>query len=191
MHACGRVDKGERGEAVTIPYILVVTGSRALCATAAAESWARGEICDALCDLAMRGLATVVVTGDAPGPDVWAIHEAASCALRWIRYGLDGWRTEGEGFVKREPVAWCTAEEVPKRGTRAYSRWPLTRNRVMVAAVKRAVAAGEYTASALALAAPWARTHGTQHTIGLLTRAKIAAATHVCPAEYGPQQMRA
>ncbi len=162
---------------MTLRPILLVTGSRALCDTEAAEAWAIDVIESAIC---REGPLVGVVTGDARGPDAWAIESATMREQPWTRYDLDGLLTRCAG--PRQPWALLgTRERTSPR------RWPLVRNEAMVAAVAAAVASGRYTARALALRAPWARTNGTAHTIGLCRRAGIAAAEYVCPSECGPQ----
>ena len=89
---------------------LLVSGSRSLADSPAATAWARAQIREAID--AMRGDDTDaypacwygahVITGDAPGPDTWALEAVLATpglAGAWpkiTRYGLDAF-THGEG----------------------------------------------------------------------------------------------
>lgn len=154
--------------------ILLVTGSRALADTPAAERWARERIADAF----ERHNPTIVVTGDAAGPDEWAVGPALADDC-----DVYVWRCDGS--VERR---WATGAELqPMRRwtpTGPRKRWPLQRNAAMVA---ETTDQSEGAAVVLALHAPWATTRGTAHTVGLARRAGLAVEEHTCPAEHGPR----
>jgi hypothetical protein len=159
--------------------LLLVTGSRALADTPASEAWARAVLEPAIGAVILTGW---LVVGDAPGPDTWAWdsacgwHEGA-----WAIYGLDGTVvTPKLGGLSR----WH-ADAVAGRAQHG-ARWPLERNRAMVAAVAKAHRGGRVAARCLALVAPWATTAGTQFTARLAREAGLAVETLTCDAALGP-----
>jgi len=148
-------------------YILRVTGARALADEPAAEEWAREQIATAAARIVDGG---VLVTGDATGPDAWALARAEGLGRLTARYALDGCIYTGRGII-----AWGS------RTSEHTSRtWPLERNRVMVAHVAHRAAQGR-RAQVLALRAPWARTNGTAHTVTRATEAGLLVAEVICP----------
>lgn len=156
--------------------ILLVTGSRRLRDTPAAAAWAEALVAAAIEALA---LGSVVVFGDARGPDRWAQYHATRRGMRWTRYDLDGL------FTRRDGTRGTWAN-FGTQGSLSHHRWPLARNTAMVEHVAEAVAQRGYTASALALVAPWAKTSGTLHTAGECARVGIVADVHKCPTEFAP-----
>lgn len=42
----------------------------------------------------------------------------------------------------------------------------------------------------LALTAPWAKTHGTEHTVARAREAGLVVEVRACPAELGPREVR-
>jgi uncharacterized Ntn-hydrolase superfamily protein len=134
---------------------LVVTGSRALAEFASAERWALDALHDAV------ALAGTVVTGDARGPDSWALTVARTTGRRWASYTLDGRALRGHGV----PVPW-TPDAPPERrdGRALWAAWCLHRDRAIVRDAARAHAAGR-SVRVLALVAPWSATHGTAYTV--------------------------
>jgi hypothetical protein len=149
--------------------ILLVTGSRAL-ADADGIVGRRAALAVRHAVARLRPGVDYVAAGDARGPDAWALDEAASCGLTWLRYRLDG-TVETSGDPVRPWSGRLTAEE---RAARLTPRWPLVRNAAMVRSVARAVEVG-YEARCLALVATWSGTAGTEHT----ARAAEAAGIHV------------
>jgi hypothetical protein len=153
--------------------VLLVTGSRALRDTEASESWARAIIEGTIADLPS---ASIVVAGDAAGPDRWALRAASRRGLRTRSYRLDGVRFDGRnGLATR----WCEPERLAQFSVR---RLPLERNRVMVQEIAGAVSSW----STLALFAPWAKRHGTAHTAQLVRDAGGIVDDHTCPTDCGP-----
>ena len=140
---------------VTPVDILVVTGSRALAELASAERWALAALQDAV------ALAATVVTGDARGPDAWALTVARGTGRRWASYALDGLVRRGHDV----PVAW-TPDAPPQRrdGRALWAAWCLHRDRAIVRDAARAHAAGR-SVRVLALVAPWSATHRTEYTV--------------------------
>ena len=136
--------------------ILVVTGSRVLADLPSAERWALDLLRSAVQH------ADTVVTGDAGGPDAWALSAARTAGRRWAVYGLDGLVRRGHG----PPVPW-TADAPPERrdGRALWAAWCLHRDRAIVRDAVRAHAAGR-SVQVLALVAPWSPTHGTEYTAG-------------------------
>lgn len=155
--------------------VLLVTGSRALCDTPAAEAWARGVL---------RGRITSstrsVVAGDARGPDAWA-HDETPLALWCARWCLDGsvlCRLNGNW---REEARWLVRGVVRPTTHEAWAQRAIARNAAMVEHTARTPGA-----RCLALVAPWSRTRGTQHTARLAREHGITVEVLVCPAEHGP-----
>lgn len=130
--------------------LLLVAGSRSLGENARAYLWAVAELRAALD--ASRG--AWVLTGGAPGPDVWAEALALARGLRVIVYRPDGTRRDSDG----PPARWG------EPGTRRDA--PLLRNAAMVERAVRAQFQG-WTVSVLGLVDPASPTHGTDHTLRL------------------------
>lgn len=152
--------------------LLLVTGSRALADTPAAKQWARGKL-SAVLDYWEPTL--LVHGGCANSPDAWA-GALASC--RAHVYYADGRLVE----IDRNRVAtllgaWAIDNERPH---------PLLRNERMVRAV--AAATDKLGVYALALTAPWAKTHGTEHTVARAREAGLVVEVRACPAELGPRE---
>ena len=130
--------------------ILPATGSPALDGSAS-ESAARAV----LTAIAETFSPSVVVAGDAKGPDDWAaswVDDTARAALRI--YALDGW-------VYNE-----RRERTPRPRPFVEGRVsPLARNVAMVREVARQLGRGARV-HALGLEAKWSETQGTAHTLG-------------------------
>ncbi len=156
--------------------LLLVTGSRALANTPAAEWWATQRILTALSRL---DLGAELVTGDARGPDEWARRLAIHLRVPTLVFNLWG-KVEDSG----EGWRW-TQQQRPPFAAPEGKRWPLVRNAAMVDYV-RGRAAGGARVHVLALAAPWADTRGTGHTAGLARGAGLVVETHECPRALGP-----
>ena len=131
--------------------------------------WATAQIQTALSDPDV----TVLVAGDAPGPDQWSAKVAAvQGRYAGVFYHLDG---TIRGLDGRAFARWCPFAEVPLRGSPAFWRWPLTRNAVMIRqAAARAKATG-CSVRILGLLDPDSRTQGTMHTIRLARAAFMEA----------------
>ena len=151
--------------------ILVVTGSRALADLPSAERWALAALHEAV------AVAGTVVTGDARGPDAWALTVARTAGRRWASYALDGLVRRGHG----DPARW-TVDAPPERrdGRALWAAWCLHRDRAVVRDAARAHAAGR-SVRVLALVAPWSPTHGTEYSVA---RAR-AAGLEVDVRRYG------
>ncbi len=149
--------------------ILLVTGSRALVGSEF-EADAKA-IVSALVGSLPDG--ATVVTGDAGGPDEWALEAASSTllSLRTRMWALDGWIYDEH---KARAVEW--AEHIPAE-KRSGPTWPLVRNAAMARSVA-AKALGGAVARVLALEAEWSTTHGTAHTLGK-ARAAGLTITHI------------
>lgn len=154
--------------------ILLVTGSRALNDTAAARAWAMDLLCVRIGRLPYAN-ASVWTGGCARSPDTWAEQLARKRGLMRVTFSLDGWIYR-DG--KRTDL-WSPAETEPAVHDR--KTWPLVRNAAMI---ERLVGGGNQ-ATVLALRAPWACTHGTEHTVELARRAGIVVEEQMCPAEHG------
>ena len=153
------------GDAVSA-QVVIVTGSRALADDPAATRWAR--------DILTRELAsaTLVVAGDARGPDAWA-HEIAAGFVAPIdceRWCVNGLREAHLGSVRTtwyQLTPWSTPETPRDPRLR-----PLARNAAMVMFFTRA-------ARMVALYSPAATTRGTAHTVGLARAAGIDVTEYV------------
>ncbi len=137
--------------------ILLVTGSRALADRADSAAWARGILYDAIRTPARPR----VYTGDASGPDTWAIALAGSGYTQWARDGaIYCWM----GAPDRE--GWWIEPPHPPVLPRTRDEWRrrlLARDRAMVAHAALWASRGD-TVRVLALRAPWSETHGTDYT---------------------------
>lgn len=132
--------------------ILLVTGSRVL-ASSMHEERAKALLA-AYCEAYAP---TLIVTGDADGPDDWAASWAIEHAIDLRIYALDGWvHTAGQ---LRRP--WSKAPRAP--GTFCD---PLDRNAAMVRDVARQARRGA-TVQVVAIEADWSSTKGTAHTVGV------------------------
>ena len=163
---------------MTLPRLVLVTGSRALAGVVAARQWVDDRL----------GALTpaVLVTGDACGPDAWAASWARRhkswCRLHLTsdpnplrRYDLRGRITDTDD---RTTGAWTTAEPPADDAVRAlWGAWCLHRDRVMVRHVARR--ADRYAVTVLALTSRSSDTKGTAFTVG---RAKAAGLVVVAEA---------
>ena len=144
--------------------ILLVTGSRVL-----EGSPEQGDALEYLRLAIARFLPTVIVAGDARGPDAWAVEHVAlveqsprAIALRL--YSLDSWVTDEKTSTVRR---WTTAEKFT----------PHDRNAAMVRDVAREQRKGAHV-RVLGLEAAWSMTHGTAHTLDKARKAGLAI-THI------------
>lgn len=138
--------------------LLLVTGSRVL---AAADYEQRA--CALLAAHAEHYAPTIVVCGDADGPDSWAASWAVAHAIDLRIYALDGWVHSAGKLLRpwskepRDAATFCK---------------PLDRNAAMVRETAAQRERGAHV-EAVALEASWSATHGTQHTIGLLRGQRV------------------
>lgn len=153
---------------MTPPRLVMVTGSRALAGAVAAQTW----LVDRLDGLAP----SLVVTGDARGPDAWAADWARENRTALRCYDLAGRITDGA----RVPAAvgWTKAAPPASDAGRAlWAAWCLHRDRVMARHVARR--ADRYAVTVLALTSRSSDTKGTAFTVG---RAKAAGLVVVAEA---------
>ncbi len=182
--------------------LLLVTGSRALDDTDEARAWGMVVVARAVAGLghddqgsevrskyqtAAAGLGAgpgprVVLTGGCPrGPDRYATIVAAGEGLgvRVVEYRLDGRRWElapGTPLGRlAAPGAWSSR---PWRDGPATH--PHERNRALVAAAGRALAAG-WSVQVLAVLAPWSPTRGAYVTAELAEAAGLLVARAEAP----------
>ena len=82
--------------------VLLITGARSLADDRAAEAWARAKIAAALVGV------DLLIVGDAPGPDRWAMYEGRDLShgvhVYWTRGKDAGWilAPDGEGEASYE-----------------------------------------------------------------------------------------
>lgn len=145
---------------MTLPVILLVSGSRILADDERAARWARGFITRAW-DEDPRP--TVVVTGDARGPDTWARIEAVQRLVPFYCYASSGRIVGKDG---KDFGRW-TKHDPPERGANRaeWAAWLLHRDRVMAQHVARRFREGA-TARVLALVHQASPTKGTDYTVG-------------------------
>lgn len=143
--------------------ILVITGSRSLNmshgGSMQSESWAKQLLRTALFG---DHRPTFLVHGDCPNsPDRWA-HELAMKGpepyIQCLAFNLDGWIYLNDGQLRR----W--------RDLDGRESNPLRRNDSQVTHCAKARDDG-WDVRLVALIAPWAKTHGTEHTVGLARKA--------------------
>jgi hypothetical protein len=155
--------------------VLLITGARSLATRPGAEAWARAKIAAALagCDL--------LIVGDAPGPDRWAMHEGLhlshGVSVYWTRGKDAGWvLTPDEDGEAGYGGRWAP---------RGASTHPLARNAAMVADAVRMRADGDDVLclallDGLKVDAPGQRaTRGTEHTVGLARAAGLTVREEV------------
>lgn len=143
--------------------ILLVTGSRVLVATTHEER--AKAMLTAFCE---AHAPTMIVVGDADGPDDWAATWAATRNHDLRIYALDGWVHSAGTF--RRP--WSKASRAP--GSFCD---PLDRNAVMVSETAAQRAKGAHV-EVLGLEALWSTTHGTAYTLDKARKAGLPI-THI------------
>jgi len=135
---------------------LLITGSRSL--STRGQSIRRSRILVAWSILSLSP--TVVVFGDAVGPDEYARDVCHLLRIPYRLWALSGWIDDGNASRP-----WVKDGDDPEH----TSRWPLIRDERMVAAV-----AHHYPgANCVALVDPCSTTHGTEHTAWLAQRAGL------------------
>lgn len=165
--------------------LLLVSGSRALAETPAAQWWAKAKVLEALSRLSAGG---TLVTGDALGPDAWARRAAIAVQVRALVFNL-------YGKVETDDAGWrWTTESIPAHGSPERRRWPLRRNEAMVTYVSERAFEGKRV-HVLGLVAPWSKTRGTHYTVHAAAGAAkvltgITVESHDCPGEFGPVPAR-
>jgi len=122
--------EGPRGRSRTVTRVLLITGARSLADDPAAEAWARAIIAEALAGV------DLLIVGDAPGPDAWAVGST-------VRYLVgEEWRgrdVECHRYITRgRDAGWVVSPDDDGETTRV-ARWsragdshPLKRNAAMV-----------------------------------------------------------
>lgn len=130
--------------------ILLVTGSRVLAASTHEER--AKALLAAYCE---AHAPTMIVVGDADGPDEWAATWAATRNRDLRIYALDGW-VHSAGKLLRP---WSKEPRAP--GTFCK---PLARNVAMVRETAEQRAKGAHV-EALGLEAAWSATMGAAHTL--------------------------
>lgn len=161
--------------------LLVVTGSRALNDTLVARAWALRELAARI----FADDAAIVVHGQCKGsPDDWADELAKLARITRIAWPIDGGPLV---FVPVQSFGWHVRD---LRDSASYPyQGPKPRNAAMIrwAADQRDAS---HVVRVLALRAPWATTHGTEHTATVARRAGLDVVELVCPPECGPTDGR-
>ena len=160
--------------------VLLVTGSRSLAQHPGAEAWARGLIRTSLAGV------DLLIVGDAPGPDAFAVGIARIMEVPTSIYDT---RTVNAGWVvdadSNRQFHWTAAR--PPTGTRGWKPWLLSRNEAMVSDAAKMLQHG-HDVRCLALLdgtkrdAPGRRaTRGTEHTAGLAAHAGLVVTRRTWP----------
>jgi hypothetical protein len=161
--------------------VLLVTGARALCDTAAARQWAQDTLKERVAALPRNAC---ILAGGAPGPDAWAFEIGRTKGLTVVEYKLDGLRYVN-GKIDESQREWPIPATLPTGSRPGEKGWPLVRNAAMVDGARKAFDA-HWDVIVLALFAPWSTTRGTDHTASLAEKAGLevireTAATSMAP----------
>lgn len=154
--------------------ILLVTGSRALARNNRFETWSLDLLHGAI---ASSDDVELVCTGDAYGPDEWALYVSDQANLPSIIYSAKTGEIIESGRANAAACErWITTERLHNV---PFDRRPLLRNAAMVYDLARA--AGKVRC--VALIAPWSKTAGTQYTLKLAREWGIEVVEHHAPLE--------
>lgn len=148
--------------------VVIVTGARILADDARAVAWAREILSRELAS------ATLVVAGDARGPDQWA-HEIAQGMVAPIP--RERWCVNGTVERRAATGGWCASWRWDDASTpQDYRRRPLARNAAMIAG--HDPFRTHATVRLVALHHALAKTQGTAHTVSLARKAGIDVTEH-------------
>lgn len=154
--------------------IVLVTGSRALARHLRLETWALNVL-----HLAIASCNDVdwVCTGDAYGPDEWALYVSDQANIPSVSYSAKtGEIVESERPDDPEKSRWITTDRLHAA---PFERRPLLRNAAMIQDLARATV----PVRCVALIAGWSTTAGTQHTVKLAREWGIEVVEHHAPPE--------
>jgi len=148
--------------------VLLVTGSRALEQLQAVRPKAHADLQQLIMALPDN---SIVVSGDARGPDDWSRTIAMNRYLTHVCYDRYGERvamryaTQPSGRMRAEITDhrhWTNDAEA--HTPEQWKELLLRRDRVMVHEIVKAHEEKKIEASVVALIASWSRTHGTEYT---------------------------
>jgi hypothetical protein len=136
---------------------ILLTASRALLDTEESKQWFRAKVQEVIT------APVSIITGDAKS-DRFAM-ESLSGKIDGLVYCLDGFARTGylncfNTWVHKSMRQWISSEDL--RATNS-KRLPLNRNAAMVNVCPADTICHAFVA-------PWSRTHGTEHTLGLAAR---------------------
>ena len=168
--------------------VLLVTGSRSFATNIPAHA-AFVEILSPLVER-IDGL----LVGDAWGPDSFAVKLAQQHGKNYVRYCLDGNTIESQALADGTYRVTGQPWWKPNDPRPPAHRWPLVRNRRMVELLSQLKLEDEVISRigrcdplvrvlCVGFIDPDARTHGTDHTLGLARRAGIWTARYVWRSE--------
>ncbi len=133
--------------------VLLVTGARSLADDPAAEAWARGLIAAALVGV------DLLLVGDAPGPDAWAVDEARRARISRRKYAafgpfagcviVDGKEGAPPRWTIHEPRRWIyetSPESVPASQRKIVATWVAKRYVAMMGDAVKANATHDVSA---------------------------------------------
>jgi hypothetical protein len=159
--------------------LLLISGSRTLDDSPEASQWARSAVRR---EIVSMPPGSVVVCGDARGPDTYAAEFATLRGFELCQFCLDGW-IQGP---PQGPARWATGP-VPKRHDPGWRRWPLVRNEFMV---RWAATYGQHwSRSCVGLIDSTSPTKGTGHTLAAARRAGLAVREETWPAPRAPAEL--
>jgi len=156
--------------------LLLVTGSRSVCVSHGGTKRSFGWALDTLKRHILNGRPDLIINGGAEGPDRMSANIAGSLGIEWHKYLLDGWIYTVDSMDSVLRVARWRDAEGPVVS-------PLERNRALVAASVKARNEG-WQVHVLGLVAPWAKTHGSDHTIAQAKHAGLEVTRIECPMDY-------
>lgn len=166
---------GAAAEATARPRAVLVTGSRALLGFPGALAWLTAW-------LTAFGPA-LVVTGDAPGPDTWALAWAKPRRLHWRSFEVRG-PVRGAAV----PTAWTDAPLPGRHDAEGWRQRCLDRDAAMV---ERFAALTAYDLHVAALRASWSKTQGTAFTLRAALAAGLPATEALWSTPPGPARPEA
>lgn len=156
---------------------MVVTGSRDLTASRGgsyeSEAWVYARLRESI----TGDRPDLIISGDAEPVDrsAFRIADIARPVINWRMFGLNG-------YLYHCGYAFRRWRELPGPVTS-----PLARNIAMIAAAKKCLDAG-WRVKGIALVAPWTRTNGTLHTVGLAKKSGIEIPVVTCPVDMQGRQ---
>jgi hypothetical protein len=159
--------------------VVMFTGSRKFAGHPAALRWARSVILREAASVLERTDRLRFVMGDAEGIDDLAedIARALNSLSQHINYSV--FRLDAQLIHSDRHNERWTADTPPAMfDTDARRKWPLTRNRAMVARV-----AAFPIRACVGIRCPWAATAGTSFTVDRAREAGIETRVYDCPPE--------
>lgn len=158
--------------------VILFSGSRKFAGHPTALRWARSVMLREAVDALERTDRLRFVMGDAEGIDALAedIARALNSMSQHINYSV--FRLDAQLIHSDRHNEKWTTDTPPAMGSPERKRWPLTRNRAMVARVRAFP-----IRACVGIRCPWATTAGTAFTIDRARETGIDTRVYDCPAE--------